>query len=103
MSEYQYYEFQTIDRPLTAQEREAIQKLSSRVRLTSTQAIFVYNYGDFRGNPEEIVTQYFDAMLYVTNWGSWQLIFRFPKAIVNLDWLQIYSLPEVMSLYQVYT
>jgi len=26
MTEYQYYEFQTIDRPLTAKEREAIQQ-----------------------------------------------------------------------------
>jgi hypothetical protein len=31
MSEYQYYEFQAIDRPLTAEEQQAVSKLSSRV------------------------------------------------------------------------
>jgi hypothetical protein len=31
MSEYQYYEFQTIDRPLTADEQDEIRQLSSRV------------------------------------------------------------------------
>lgn len=34
MSEYQYYEFQTIDRPLTEDEQAEISKLSSRVALT---------------------------------------------------------------------
>ncbi|MBD2312274.1 hypothetical protein H6G20_11425 [Desertifilum sp. FACHB-1129] len=58
MSEYQYYEFQAIDRPLTANEQAEIRKLSSRVQPTPTQAVFVYNYGDFRGNPEEILATY---------------------------------------------
>ena len=30
MSEYQYYEFQTIDRPLTPKEQAEIKELSSR-------------------------------------------------------------------------
>ena len=45
MSEYQYYEFQTIDRPLTAKEQAEIKELSSRVQLTPNRAIFLYNYG----------------------------------------------------------
>jgi hypothetical protein len=44
MSEYQYYEFQSIDRPLTVQEQAEIQELSSRGKVTSTQAVFLYNY-----------------------------------------------------------
>lgn len=79
MSEYQYYEFQTIDRPLTAKEQAEIKKLSSRVQLTPTQAIFLYNYGDFRSNPEKVLTQYFDVMFYIANWGTWRLMFRFLK------------------------
>ena len=31
MSEYQYYEFQAIDRPLTPKEQQAVAQLSSRV------------------------------------------------------------------------
>ena len=40
MSEYQIYEFQTVDRPLTNLEREKIRQLSSRVNPTSHRAMF---------------------------------------------------------------
>ena len=79
MSEYQYYEFQAIDQPLTAEAQEEMHHLSSRVDLTSNSASFVYNYGDFRGDPVEVLTKYFDAMLYITNWGTRQIMFRFPR------------------------
>lgn len=55
MSEYQFYEFQAIDRPLSPEEREYVQSLSSRVKLTATNAQFLYNYGDFRGEPEKLL------------------------------------------------
>lgn len=100
MSEYQYYEFQAIDRPLTAKEQATIQKLSSRVQLTPHRAIFLYNYGDFRGKPEEIVTKYFDVMFYIANWGTRQLIFRFPKAIVDPSWYEPYELPYAITIKQ---
>jgi hypothetical protein len=100
VSEYQYYEFQTIDRPLTASEQAQIEKLSSRVQLTPTQAIFVYSFGDFRGNPEQILTEYFDAMFYIANWGSWQLMFRFPKAIIDPGWFLPYDLPDAVTVSQ---
>jgi hypothetical protein len=100
MSEYQYYEFQTIDRPLTPKEQAEIKELSSRVKLTPTQAIFLYNYGDFRNKPEDVLTKYFDAMFYIANWGTWQLIFRFPKAIVNPKWFLPYDLPDAITITQ---
>lgn len=99
MSEYQYYEFQAIDRPLTVEEQAEIQKLSSRVRLTPNQAIFLYNYGDFRGEPKDLVAQYFDVMFYIANWGTWQFIFRLPKALVAPEWFQPYRLPSVITLF----
>jgi hypothetical protein len=98
MSEYQYYEFKAIERPLTAQEQAEIRKLSSRVELTPTQAVFLYNYGDFRGDPEKVLAQYFDLMFYIANWGTWQLIFRFPKAIVDPKWFQPYELENTITL-----
>ena len=100
MSEYQYYEFQTIDRRLTAEEQAEIKKLSSRVQLTPTQAIFLYNYGDFRSKPEQVLTQYFDMMFYIANWGTWRLIFRFPKAIADPKWFQPYDLPDAVTISQ---
>ena len=91
MSEYQYYEFQALDRPLTAQEQRAVSRLSSRVDPHPRRAIFVYNYSDFSGNPLEILAKYYDAMFYITNWGSVQLAFRLPARLVNLDQLKQYE------------
>ena len=70
MSEYQYYEFRAIDKTLTEKEKAAVSALSSRAYVTSHVASFVYNYGDFRGNPEKLISSYFDAMLYMTNWAK---------------------------------
>lgn len=83
MSEYQYYEFQAIDRPLTAEEQGEIGSWSSRTHPTSTQAIFNYNYGDFPKSPEKVVEKYFAAMLYESNFGSKRLIFRLPCTIID--------------------
>jgi hypothetical protein len=98
MSEYQYYEFQAIDRPLTTEEQAEIDKLSSRAKVAPNQAVFVYNYGDFRGSAEAVLTKYFDAMLYMANWGTWQLMFRFPKSLVNLKLFKLYNLPDVITI-----
>jgi len=91
MSEYQYYEFQTLDSPLTSEAQAEMRRLSSRVQMTATSASFVYNYGDFRGNPYRVLAEYFDAMLYITNWGTRQLMFRFPVGVIP---------DHVMSAYQ---
>jgi hypothetical protein len=37
MSEYQYYEFQAIDRPLSARERRELRACSTRATITSTR------------------------------------------------------------------
>ena len=78
MSEFQLYRFKAIDRPLTEAEKKEVRSWSSRAEVTSTSATFVYHYGDFRKNEEKVVEDYFDAMLYVTNWGTQRLLFRFP-------------------------
>jgi hypothetical protein len=101
MSEYQYYEFQAIDRPLTLKEQAEIRELSSRVKLTPTQAIFLYNYGDFRNKPEEVLAKYFDMMFYIANWGTWRLIFRFPKAIVDPQLFQTYALRNTIAITEI--
>lgn len=99
MSEYQYYEFQTIDRPLSDEEESYINSLSSRVKLTPTRAVFTYSYSDLRANPKELVANYFDAHLYLANWGTKQLMFRFPKALVDVEQMQKYCLDDAVSLH----
>lgn len=91
MSEYQYYEFQAIDRPLTLQEQQAVARLSSRVEPHPRRAVFVYNWSDFPAREQEILAQYYDAMLYLTNWGSRRLMFRYPQGLVDPAQLTAYS------------
>ncbi|MEZ4668177.1 MAG: hypothetical protein R3E39_09710 [Anaerolineae bacterium] len=97
MSEYQYYEFQALDRPLAHEAQAEIQSLSSRVQLTPTSASFVYNYSDFPGDPYRVLVKYFDAMLYITNWGTRQLIFRFPANTIPTDVKSVYQYADSMD------
>ncbi|MBW4555836.1 MAG: hypothetical protein KME59_07850 [Trichormus sp. ATA11-4-KO1] len=98
MSEYQYYEFLALDRPLSTSEQSYIQTLSSRVQLTSNQAIFTYSYGDFRGDPQQVLEKCFDIMLYMANWGTRQLMFRLPTSLVDVSLLESYCLPDKISV-----
>ena len=98
MSEYQFYEFQAIDQPLSHDARQEMQRLSSRVQLTASSASFVYHYGDFRDDPYRVLAEYFDAMLYITNWGTRQLMFRFPKTAVDREALEPYTLADSFSI-----
>jgi hypothetical protein len=98
MGEYQFYEFQAVDRPLTELEQANVARLSSRVEMTPTSAVFVYNYRDFPGDPGKILARYYDVMLYLTNWGTRQLMFRLPRTLVKAADLKPYCLEEAISV-----
>jgi len=51
MSEYQYFEFQAIDHPLTEEQMTELRRYSSRAAITPTSFEVEYNWGDFKGNP----------------------------------------------------
>ena len=96
--EYQYYEFQALERHLTKAEQDYVQSLSSRVRPTATRAVFTYSHADFPGRPLSVLEKCFDAMLYMANWGSYQLAFRFPKSTVNIQALESYCVQGVIEV-----
>ncbi len=99
MSEYQYYEWQTIDRPLDPNERKAVSLLSSHMEtVTSTQAAVSYSWGDFKHDPRQVLLQYFDAHLYLANWGTRRLMFRFPKSAIDPDAIQPYCRENFLTL-----
>jgi hypothetical protein len=88
---YQYYEFRTLDRPLTPRQQSALREISSRADITSTSFTNFYTFGDFRGDPVEMVKRYFDAFLYLANWGTRELMFRVPaKAVPDARELKTY-------------
>jgi len=90
MSEYQYYEFLALDRPLSAEDLAYVRTLSRRVQPTPTQAVFTYSFGDFPGDPLQLLAKHYDVMLYLANWGSKQLAFRFPKTAIDQQAIQPY-------------
>jgi hypothetical protein len=83
MSEYQYYEFQAIDRPLSEADRRALRAFSTRARITTTSFTNTYDFGDFKGDPAKLMERWFDLHLYVANWGSRQLMIRLPTRLVD--------------------
>lgn len=91
MSEYQFYEFKTVNRILTRTERDEIDTWSSRQKSTSTGAKYIYNYGSFKKNPEKCLLGYFDMMLHHTNYGCRQIMFKFPSKLVDLNALREYE------------
>ena len=97
MSEYQYYEWQTIDRVLTPEEQAEVNRLSSHINVTPSQAVVAYGWGDFEHDPREVLLKYFDAHLYMTNWGSRQLMFRFPKGMLDGEMVVQYCVPNYIS------
>ncbi len=103
MSEYQYYEFQAIDRPLTEKEMEELGQLSSRAQITSTSFWNEYHWGSFKGNPLKMMERYFDAFLYFANWGTRELMLRLPSEVVSLDEIEPYCTSECLVLHKTKT
>lgn len=97
MSEYQYYEFRTDGRTLDRAARKELEQLSSRAIVTSTQAIYTYSYSDFKYDSKEILADYFDIMLYLSNFGSRQLMIRLPTDLIDESKIEPYSIPGVID------
>ncbi len=91
MSEYQRYEFMTIDQPLTRAQLEEVNDLSSHIEASSTHALIEYNYGDFKYDPLDVLRDYFDGFLFWANWGSPRLAFRFPHGLLPANLLDSYN------------
>ncbi|MEZ4615438.1 MAG: hypothetical protein R2867_07975 [Caldilineaceae bacterium] len=98
MSEYQYYEFRTINRQLTAGERTAVNKLSSHGHTTATSFSVEYNWGNFKHDTDEVLAKYFDIFFYITNWGSIELKFCYPLALVDQQLLEPYCIEEELTV-----
>jgi hypothetical protein len=97
MSEYQYYEFQAIDRPLTEREMGELRGYSSRATLTATRFVNHYEWGSFKGDPSAWIEKYFDAFLYLANWGTHELMIRLPRKALELSTAKRYCCGRAAS------
>lgn len=55
MSEYQYYDFRAIDRPLTKKEMAALRSVSTRAAITTTSFTNHYEWGDLKASPSNLL------------------------------------------------
>jgi hypothetical protein len=55
MSEYQYYEFLAVDRPLDDRQQAEVRSLSTPASITATSFVNEYHWGDFRGDPSQMI------------------------------------------------
>jgi hypothetical protein len=85
MSEYQYYEFLALDRPLDDRQQAEVRSLSTRASITATSFVNEYHWGNFRGDPSQMMERYYDAHLYLTNWGTHRIMLRLPRDLLDID------------------
>ena len=108
MSEYQYLEFQAVDRPLDEADRAALRAMSSRARITATSFTNHYNWSDFGGDPRKLMARWFDLHLYLANWGTRQFMIRLPKRLMDrsrldsllhdCNWAEIFEAGDCLIL-----
>lgn len=97
MSEYQYYEFLAIDRPLTKDEMAKLRALSTRAEITPVSFTNEYNWGDFKGDPDKLMQQYFDAHVYVANWMTAVFMVRLPIEALSGEIAEALAVPDILD------
>jgi hypothetical protein len=97
VSEYQYYEFLAVDRPLDDDEQAEVRSLSTRARVTATSFVNEYHWGDFKGSPNLLMECYYDAHLYVANWGTHRVMLRLPCDLLDPNVVEGYCVGDQVS------
>ncbi|MEM5549145.1 hypothetical protein WNY63_00155 [Pseudoalteromonas neustonica] len=100
MSEFQLYQFQAIDAPLTHQQKQYMHDLSSRAQVSAYSAQYQYHYSDFPEDINTVLLYGFDLALYQANWGAVQLLIRLPTGLVDVDKLRVFCITDLISVYE---
>jgi len=98
MSEYQYYEFATIDRALTQSEMVKLRAISTRAVITPGGFTNHYEWGDLKATPADWMRRHFDAFVYSANWCSCRLSLRLPKTAFGKAELRPFITPATLSV-----
>ena len=94
VSEFLYYEFRAVDRPLAHPEIRQLRALSTRAEITATSFVNTYEWGDFKGDPNILMEKYFDAFVYTANGCVFQLVLRLPRRAVDTKDAAAYCVGE---------
>jgi hypothetical protein len=83
VSEYQYYDFKAVDHVLAKAEVAALRAISTRAVITTTSFTNHYEWGDLKADPLKLLEKYFDAFVYLANWGTREFHLRLPQGLVD--------------------
>ncbi len=78
MSEYQYVHFIAIDRPLSDEQLEFMQRQSTRATVTRREFTNENHYGSFHGKSLEMMRHGFDLHVHFANYGIREIMIRLP-------------------------
>ena len=81
MSEYQIVKFRAIDRPLTEEQLEFMERQSSRAEYTKWEFTVEYNYGSFRGDVNAMLRNGYDIYLTYSNYDGREIRLRLPTGL----------------------
>src|SRR5271157_2634710 len=74
-----------MDRALTRAEMAELRSISTRAVITSTSFTNDYEWGDLKANPLKLLEKYFDAFVYVANWGTRMFYLRLPRELADYE------------------
>ena len=98
MSEYQYYEFAAIERPLTRAEMAQLRAVSTRAEITPSGFINHYEWGNLKADPADWMRRYFDAFVYTANWCSCHLALRLPLTTFRRAELEPFAIRNALTI-----
>ena len=98
MSEYQYYEFLAIDRPLTENEIATLRALSTRATITPVSFTNEYNWGDFKGDPDKLMNWCFDVHVCVANWRRGIFMVSLPIEALTKETARAVAVPYMLNI-----
>ena len=61
-----------------SEETSGLRALSTQAHITPVSFTNEYNWGDFKGNPADLMQRFFDAHIYVSNWMTAIFMVRMP-------------------------
>ena len=90
MSQYQYLEFLAVDRPLMAREMDHLRAISTRAQITPVSFINEYSWGGLKADPRDFMRHFFDAHVFISNWGDAIFMVRLPREAIDQQTLKAF-------------
>ena len=94
MSEFQHLSFQAIDKPVSGENLEYMQKQSTRAEVTPWSFTNEYNYSDFRGDALEMMRRGYDLHFHYANFGYRTVYIRLPTGLPDPETAAFYFVED---------